>query len=116
MTFEGNELSNEIIARLIEHLEKLRQAPHLFSGKQPCGDLPATWIYLEGFRHACQILGVDLSDEWKIFEERGWGNTTLPDKKMRQQGLDNQAVTNEILAILIETLNRRYFERGSNNP
>jgi len=69
--------------------------------------------FLNGFRIACHILGVSLDHDqayWQVAIARGWEFTPAasPAHSIREKGLDDTAIAQELLRIEIEALKRRY--------
>ena len=91
---------------IIEHLEHVRNRPEMYAGEV---SERAFYAYLSGFDAACTVLGHARSYDLylQVCEERGWGMNALgPQKRMREMGLSEQAIVDELLTIEIETRRR----------
>ena len=90
----------DFVEDVIEWLEFIRLCPHMFfTSETPEGVSAFYW-----FTRAVQMLGYDTDPECNIFQERGWGtNSNLYARSMKEKGLTEKEMAQEILAIKILT-------------
>lgn len=93
---------------VVKLLELVRGRPQMFIGK----GLPEVVNFLLGFNTACRMLGLELPDETifsSVLVEHGWETTTLATlNAMREDGMDDSAITEELLTCHIEAWQLEY--------
>jgi hypothetical protein len=100
------EARKEDLEKLLGVLTHMRLRPGMYFSS----DMPGVYTYLNGFKTACHLLGVDISiNESVIWSERGWKTGPLhPIKQMQEKGMSEAKITEELLTSLILTLVRSY--------
>ena len=96
------EQRDNVIDRIVEHLENVRQRPLMFIGELYA---EAIHTYLFAFTAGCRICGRDRPQDhyWKVYETRGWKMNSLGlYKSMRDAGMPEAAVVDELIVIEIE--------------
>lgn len=93
---------------VVKLLEVIRSRPQMFISK----GLPEVVNFMLGFNTACRMLGLEQPDEAifsSVMVERGWETTTLATlNTMREDGLDDTAITEELLTCHIEAWQREH--------
>ncbi|MCQ3930153.1 MAG: hypothetical protein DPW16_06805 [Chloroflexi bacterium] len=107
--------NKQIIEKLLESLEEVRQRPRLFFGE----DVPPVLHFLWGFKLACEAAEIDKSYQdmyIKIQMERNWqiNNALHPVVLMARQGLAKDAIIQEALTLELETWKRLLAELSNN--
>lgn len=100
--------------KIVKYLEVVKMHPRMYIAE----DIPPISNFLYGFVAACESFGINLYQQYedifrKVEEERGWkfASYALWDQ-MRDAGLSDDEITQEILAVHIEVW-RRVGERFS---
>lgn len=94
------------IQRLVEELERVRECPAMYYGFRTA---EATQRFLDGFRTACRILGLEVNIDLRraVAEARGWDLPTAGlASPMRERGLSEERIVDELLVIEIDALKR----------
>ncbi len=106
--------NKQVIEKLLESLEVVRQRPRLFFGE----DAPPVLNFLWGFNLACEAAEIDKSyrDMYlKIQMERNWQvNALHPVDHMMRQGFTKDEIIQEALTLEIETWKRLLAELPNN--
>jgi len=106
-------LSDRRILDIIEELEQTRKRRMMFVGSNSSSELMS---YLMGFQNACTLFGLPLPYKWRLqaVEERGWSPSAeaWSVSEMRERGLADEAIADEILAIDIAAW-RRMAQAGA---
>ncbi len=66
---------------------------------------------MQGVKNACKYLGVDIDDNIyvQVIKEHGWSQmSALPVNEMKEKGLTNSQIVNELINIDLETWKRIY--------
>jgi hypothetical protein len=94
------------LEKILGVLTHMRLRPGMYFSS----DMPGVYAYLNGFKTACHLLGVDISkNESVIWSERGWEAGALhPIKQMQEKGMSEAEITEELLTSLILALVRSY--------
>jgi hypothetical protein len=113
-------IQKEQTANLLALLEHIRKRPKMYMVK----NFPSAGNFLAGFETACKIFGIDIRDHADhndgiheaVLQERGWEirSTVRPFAEMRERGMDDKAITEELLTIAIEVVKRRYLSEDKN--
>jgi hypothetical protein len=94
----------QAIDRLIQLLERLRKSKEMFLCPLTAA---AMENYLNGFRGACSACGLEVPRKLRqqVVEKRGWKFSAAgPAGQMRDKGMDDEAIIDELAAIEIELL------------
>ena len=98
---------------IVATLERVRQRP----GMYVAAELPAVVNFLAGFYVGCSVAGVSAPTDGlddTVVVERGWKVSSLgPLLSMKERGLSDEAILDELLAIEIEIWNRRVHQMDS---
>jgi len=110
-------MGDERILRIIEELERVRGRRMLFVGDNSSS---AAASFLCGFQCACMILGLNLPYAMRLqaTEERGWPPSAeaWSVSAMREQGLSDEAIADEMIAIDIGAWRHMAGESVARNP
>ena len=105
----------EKIQNILEIFHHMRKYPGMYFSTVTQADQ-----FLRGFLIASQIcldLPSDTRHRATVTTERGWTWTSVnPWNEMRDQGLDEAAIIDEILAIEIEVWQRAYADLDDDSP
>jgi hypothetical protein len=97
------------ISKVIVMLEAMRKRPLMYIGVR---DVQAAECFLAGLGMGYHIFsGGDLPDfeevKKRVISERGWEVTnTPPSKEMRERGMDDEVIVDEVIAMEIEVWRR----------
>ncbi|MEP7287277.1 MAG: hypothetical protein ABI947_16095 [Chloroflexota bacterium] len=100
-------MNKTYIASIINRLEEIRQRPMMWIGK-----LTDIVPFLNGFNSACFVTVYENTRD-NFYEEivkgRGWHVSSQgPEFFMREKGLNDKEIADELLAIHIEVWKKRY--------
>ncbi len=104
----------EQIAHLLEQLEHIRKRPGMYM----TDDFPPIVNFLFGFNAACRVFGTSIDYDLEsrdgidagVLQERGWkASSRHSSVEMQERGMDDNAITEELLTIAIEVVKRRYL-------
>jgi hypothetical protein len=104
---------------IIELFKEVQKRPYSYLGPIGQGNIPAVRHFIDGIHAACRALNVHNDEgDRKFFEEvvieRGWeyGPSGLWEE-MRERGLSEEAIVQELLAIELEVWKRNFHIHDS---
>jgi hypothetical protein len=95
------------IESLVKRLEEVRQRPWFWLGRI---DPELAKVFLLGIDQSMEATGFGRVQEvrWQVERDRGWdqGGARGPISHMKREGLTDEAIVDELMAIEIEVWNR----------
>lgn len=102
-------VTKQQIDKIVKYLETVKTHPQMYMAE----GIPSIFSFLDGFRVACASFGIELLDQQyrgifcEVNEQRGWEYLAEPLwEQMKNSGLSNEEITQEMLAVYIEVWRR----------